>query len=186
MSEENHAEAILKAALFAADRHRNQRRKDADSSPYINHPLAVAEVLARHGAHDLVTLQAALLHDTIEDTKTRPDELEQVFGAGVLSVVLEVTDDKQLGKAERKQLQIERAAQLSDRAKLVKLGDKTCNVNDVATSPPADWPLERRIKYLDWTEQVVRGCRGVHEGLEDAYDAALARARKVLEVVTGR
>ena len=58
-------------------------------------------MLTRHGIEDVTTLQAALLHDTIEDTETSPDELDYLFGSDVLSVVLEVTDDKSLDKAER-------------------------------------------------------------------------------------
>ena len=174
--------ALLGAARFAADRHRDQRRKDIKSSPYINHVLSVAEVLTRHGIEDISTLQAALLHDTIEDTETHPDELDHLFGAEVLSVVLEVTDDKSLHKDERKRLQIEKSPHLSDRAKLVKLGDMISNVTDVGANPPADWSLERRIEYLDWTEQVVHGCRGVHEWLEGQYDMALDDAREALGV----
>ena len=172
--------ALLEAALFAAERHSLQRRKDVEASPYINHPLAVAEVLARHGVDDLVALQAALLHDTIEDTETTPAELEERFGPEVLSVVLEVSDDKSLEKAERKRLQIEHAERLSDRAKLVKLGDKICNVLDVGGNPPADWSIERRAEYLEWTEAVVGGCRGVNPALEAYYDEVLAGARRRL------
>ena len=180
MNENYAVDALLMAALFAADRHSDQRRKDAAASPYINHPLAVAEVLARHGVNDLITLQAALLHDTIEDTETHPAELDSAFGAEVRSVVLELTDDKQLDKAERKRLQIAKSARLSDRAKIVKLGDMICNVTDIASNPPVDRPLERRIEYLAWTEQVARGCRGVHERLEEHYETALGDAREVL------
>ena len=172
--------AVLRAALFAADRHRAGRRKDADASPYINHPLAVAAVLAEHGVHDSVTLQAALLHDTVEDTETTPAELEELFGPAVAEVVMEVTDDKRLDKAERKRLQIERSAGLSRRAKLVKLGDKISNVLDVAWKPPKEWSLSRRLEYLDWTEKVVRGCRGTNRALEDHYDRILAEARASL------
>src|ERR1043165_8395647 len=90
---------ILKALHFAADKHRDQRRKDEEASPYINHPIEVAEILARvGGVTDLVTLQGAILHDTIEDTQTTAAELEEVFGAAVRAVVEEVTDDKTLLK----------------------------------------------------------------------------------------
>ncbi|HPM81003.1 MAG TPA: HD domain-containing protein, partial [Candidatus Anammoximicrobium sp.] len=88
----------------------NQRRKDAERSPYINHPLAVAAWLAvEGGVTDETILVAALLHDTIEDTATTPDELREAFGADVCRLVLEVSDDKTLAKAVRKQLQIEHA-----------------------------------------------------------------------------
>jgi (p)ppGpp synthase/HD superfamily hydrolase len=181
MTPESSVASILEAARFAAERHSTQRRKDEEASPYINHPLAVAEVLARYGVTDVVALQAALLHDTIEDTETTADELEERFGPEVASVVLEVSDDKSLAKAERKRLQIVNAKDLSVRAKLMKLGDKICNVTDVASNPPTGWTLERRIEYLDWTEAVVEGCRGVHPELEAHYDAVLAAARETLE-----
>lgn len=61
--------AIVKAAQFAAEKHKNQRRKDVNASPYINHPLALANVLATEGGVDNPNvICAALLHDTIEDT----------------------------------------------------------------------------------------------------------------------
>src|SRR5438045_9317391 len=118
MEETSVTTALLKALHFAADKHREQRRKDVEASPYINHPIEVAELLARVGnVTDLVTLQGAILHDTIEDTKTTPEELEEVFGADVRAVVEEVTDDKSLQKDDRKRLQIEHARHLSERAK---------------------------------------------------------------------
>lgn len=95
---------LFAALSFAAARHRDQRRKDRDASPYINHPIALAEVLARMGVTDPVVLQAAILHDTIEDTETTPDEIEERFGTAVRAVVEEVTDDKALPKTVRKQL----------------------------------------------------------------------------------
>ena len=172
---------ILKAAHFAADRHRDQRRKGVDASPYINHPIEVAETLARvGGVSDLATLQAALLHDTIEDTKTSAAELEEVFGAEVSDLVGEVTDDKSLPKKERKQKQIDHSPHLSTRAKLIKLADKICNTRDIAHSSPDDWSEERRVQYLNWSEAVVAGCRGVNTHLEGYYDEVLQRARELL------
>lgn len=162
--------AILGAASFAAEKHSAQRRKDPDASPYINHPLAVANVLVQQGVTDVVSIQAALLHDTVEDTNTTREELLNAFGPEVTAVVLEVTDDKSLPFAERKRRQIEHAAELSERAKLVKLGDKICNARDVAFNPPVAWSLERRRAYIEWTRQVVDGCRGVNQGLERLFD----------------
>jgi GTP diphosphokinase / guanosine-3',5'-bis(diphosphate) 3'-diphosphatase len=141
---------ILKAAQFAAAKHRDQRRKDAAASPYINHPIALANILSNEGGiSDPVVIVAALLHDTIEDTETTQAELEGVFGVEVPHVVMEVTDDKSLSKADRKRLQIEHAGHISDRAKLVELADKIANIRDVAASPPAEWSLERRREYFD-------------------------------------
>jgi guanosine-3',5'-bis(diphosphate) 3'-pyrophosphohydrolase len=164
---------ILKAAEFAADRHRNQRRKDADASPYINHPISLANVLANEGAvTDPVVLCAALLHDTIEDTNTTAEELTAAFGQNITDVVLEVTDDKDLEKAVRKQLQIEHARHASKQAKLVKLADKICNLRDIAATPPADWSTERKAEYFDWAKSVIAGVRGVHPQLEAVFDEA--------------
>jgi guanosine-3',5'-bis(diphosphate) 3'-pyrophosphohydrolase len=174
-------EAGLLAALhFAADKHRDQRRKGEDASPYINHPIVVAETLARYGVTDPVTLKAAILHDTIEDTETTPEELERLFGREVREVVMEVTDDQALPKRERKDVQVRQAPGLSRRAKLVRIADKISNVHDVLHAPPANWPLEWRLGYIDWTERVVAGCRGTHEGLEACYDRTLAEARRTL------
>ena len=167
---------FLKAAAFAALKHRDQRRKDQAASPYINHPLAVANVLANEVADvtDEVAITAALLHDTIEDTETSPLEIKDAFGTDVLSVVLEVTDDKSLPKKERKRLQVEHASSISHSAKLVKLADKICNLRDMANSPPHDWPLSRRVEYFDWCKSVVDRMRGVHPGLEALFDEAYA------------
>ncbi|PYO73782.1 MAG: phosphohydrolase, partial [Gemmatimonadetes bacterium] len=141
----------LRALGFAAEKHRNQRRKDADASPYINHPIAVASILAIEAAvTDEVTLLAALLHDTVEDTETNLQELEQLFGAEVAALVGEMSDDKSLPKEMRKQLQVEHAPGASPKAKRLKIADKICNIRDVAENPPARWSLDRRRGYLDW------------------------------------
>jgi guanosine-3',5'-bis(diphosphate) 3'-pyrophosphohydrolase len=164
---------LLRALSFAAHKHRDQRRKDAEASPYINHPIALAEVLAGEGGvTDLEVLAAALLHDTIEDTATTLEELRENFGARIAGMVAEVTDDKDLPKAERKRLQIEHAAGISPGAKLVKLADKICNLRDVAGRPPAKWDLARRREYFDWAKRVIDGLRGAHPALEDAFDRA--------------
>ena len=167
---------LFRALAFAAHKHRDQRRKDAEASPYINHPIALAEVLAGEGGvADAEVLAAALLHDTIEDTATTEDELRAEFGARIAAMVVEVTDDQQLPKADRKRLQIEHAASLSAGAKLVKLADKICNLRDVADRPPAKWDLQRRQEYFEWAKKVIDQLRGAHPGLEAAFDAACRR-----------
>jgi guanosine-3',5'-bis(diphosphate) 3'-pyrophosphohydrolase len=165
----------LFAALdFAALKHSGQLRKSADMAPYINHPITVADILAREGAvTDLDTLAAALLHDTLEDTDTQVGELESLFGPQVAAVVAELTDDKTLPKADRKALQILKARDCSERARLVRLADKIANVRDVTHNPPAHWPLERRQHYLLWAGEVVGSLRGVHAVLESLFDEAL-------------
>ncbi len=172
-SESPHA-LILRAASFAAQMHRQQRRKGADDVPYINHPLWIASTLATHGVDDPVTLAAALLHDTIEDTDATHDQLVEQFGREVADVVAEVTDDKSLEKAERKRLQVEHAPHLSQRAKLVKLVDKIANVRDVATSPPSWWPMERRVAYLEWRGRSSTACAACIPRWRAVFDEALA------------
>lgn len=177
MSDINQAiSIILKAAQFAAAKHRDQRRKDAAASPYINHPIALANILSNEGGvSDPVIIVAALLHDTIEDTETTQAELEGVFGVEVTRVVMEVTDDKSLSKADRKRLQIEHAGHISERAKLVKLADKIANIRDVAASPPAEWSLDRRREYFDWAKKVVDGLGDISPTLLGAFAAAYRR-----------
>lgn len=167
---------LVDALAFAAERHSGQRRKDEAASPYINHPIAVLRVLAFEAAvDDADVLCAAVLHDTIEDTDTTGAELEQLFGARVARIVLDVTDDKSLPKHERKELQVLHAAGLPRDAALVKIADKICNLRDIARVPPPDWPLDRRREYFDWARRVVDGLRGTHAGLEVAFDEAYAQ-----------
>lgn len=164
---------FISAIAFAAHKHRDQRRKDATASPYINHPITLVNILANEGGiDDMRVLIAAILHDTVEDTETTEQELVREFGQEIATIVLEVTDDKTLPSEERKRLQIEHAASISRRAKLVKLADKIANVRDVASSPPAGWSLPRRQAYFDWAKAVVDGLRGVHPALEHIFDEA--------------
>ena len=166
---------LLSAVSFAADRHRNQRRKDADATPYINHPLQLACLLATVGAVDDVdTLIAAVLHDTVEDTETTYDELVERFGRGVADIVAEVTDDNSLPKADRKRLQIEHAPHMSNEAALVKLADKTCNLHDVAKRPPKGWSLARRQDHFDCGRAVVAGLPAVNARMLTAFSEAHA------------
>lgn len=166
---------VLDAATFAADKHRRQRRKDAEATPYINHPLSLATILAREGGiADAEVIAAALLHDTVEDTETTPAELEARFGANVAGMVAEVTDDKSLPKLERKRLQVARAAHKSPGARLVKLADKIANLRDIAASPPVDWDAARKAEYVRWASDVVAGMRGTNAALEAAFDEAVA------------
>ncbi|NWX02586.1 MESH1 pyrophosphohydrolase, partial [Caloenas nicobarica] len=136
------AAALLEAADFAARKHKGQRRKDPEGTPFINHP--------------------------IEDTDTSFSEIEELFGAEVRRVVEEVTDDKTLPKAERKRLQVERAAGSSPRAKLVKLADKLYNLRDLNRCTPEGWSSERVQEYFRWAARVAAGLRGTSPPLEAA------------------
>jgi guanosine-3',5'-bis(diphosphate) 3'-pyrophosphohydrolase len=173
---------VFKALLFAARKHRDQRRKDVEASPYINHPIALADLLCNEaGETDVTVLCSALLHDTVEDTDTTPEELELEFGREIRDIVLEVTDDKRLPKLERKRWQVEHAEEASRSARLVKLADKTCNLRDLASNPPANWTAERVDAYYNWAKEVVDRIRGTHELLENLFDKAYANRPDSME-----
>ncbi|KAK2854277.1 hypothetical protein Q5P01_006938 [Channa striata] len=162
------AVVLLETVNFAADKHRNQRRKDPDGTPYINHPIGVARILANEGGiTDINVLQAALLHDTVEDTDTSPAELEAKFGPTVARIVQEVTDDKSLSKQERKRQQVEHAPHCSREAKLVKLADKLYNLRDLNRCTPVGWTPQRVQEYFVWACEVVKGLKGTNPTLEE-------------------
>ena len=171
----NELTLFFKALHFAADKHRDQRRKDVGATPYINHPIELAELLSYEGqVSDINVLIAAVLHDTVEDTKTTQEELEDTFGYEIASIVMEVTDDKSLTNEDRKRLQIENAATCSSQAKLVKLADKICNLRDMSARPPDGWSLERKRKYFDWSRRIVSQLRGINSNLEEIFDKIYA------------
>lgn len=173
---------IFKAILFAIDKHEGQIRKDAERSPYITHPLLVAQALLEIGdVQDLPTLIAAILHDTLEDTKTTEVEIRKAFGEEILQIVLEVTDDKSLEKMARKRLQVVHALSISDKAKVIKLSDKLVNCRDILNSPPEDWPMERRREYIQWAADVVENLRNINTPLELAFDQILSDAEESLD-----
>ncbi len=174
---------FLNALQFAADKHRNQKRRDNGETPYINHPIQVASILWHIGqVHDEIVLSAALLHDTLEDTNTQPNEIETHFNQEILQLVQEVSDDKSLPKTERKRLQIEHATTISTSAKLIKLADKIANIQDIGQAPPLGWSLDRRLEYLDWSQQVVHGLRGVNPVLETYFDKSVQIVREQLSI----
>lgn len=167
---------FVRALAFASRKHSQQRRKDAEASPYINHPISLVSILVVEAAiADPDVLCAALLHDTIEDTETTTEELAETFGSTIAAIVVEVTDDKSLPKEERKKLQIDHATQLSSKARLVKLADKIANLRDVAGSPPVKWSLERRQEYFDWAKAVVDRIPEVPPALQELFSAVYER-----------
>ncbi|XP_056229789.1 guanosine-3',5'-bis(diphosphate) 3'-pyrophosphohydrolase MESH1 [Seriola aureovittata] len=168
---DSEAVLLLETVNFAAEKHRNQRRKDADGTPYINHPIGVARILSHEGGvTDIEVLQAALLHDTVEDTDTTPAELEAKFGPTVARIVEEVTDEKSLPKQERKRLQVEHAPHCSRQAKLVKLADKLYNLRDLNRCTPVGWTAQRVQEYFVWASEVVKGLKGTNPVLEEKLE----------------
>jgi len=164
-------QAVLKAAHFAAQKHAGQRRKGAAAEPYINHLLEVAELVASALAEpDANLVIAALLHDTVEDAGITKEVLVELFGSDVADLVMEVTDDKSLPKAERKRLQIVHASQISVRAQVIKLADKISNLRGILASPPADWSVERKREYFEWAKRVVDGLSAPNQMLKAEFE----------------
>ena len=174
---------LLRAFQFAARKHRGQRRKGGQASPYINHLIDVAGKLWKVGrVRDITVIAAGILHDTVEDTETSQEELEAEFGKEICSIVLEVTDDKSLPKPVRKRLQVEHASSLSYKAALIKLADKISNITDIIESPPAGWSHEQKRGYISWGGEVINEIRGTNERLERYFDELCEKANGVSEI----
>lgn len=165
-------ELLLKASNFAAIKHKNQQRKDS-RTPYINHPIEVANKLCESGVLDVNVLVAALLHDTIEDTNTTYEELTLEFGEKISKIVYECTDDRKLSKVERKKLQIEHAKTISYEAKLVKLSDKFNNLKDISNDAPQHWSKAEIDGYIIWSYSVYQNLKGINIKLEQDFDKLL-------------
>ena len=168
---------ISRAADFAAERHKDIRRKGAGAIPYINHLAEVARLLAvtTHGA-DAELVAAGWLHDTVEDTATSREELILTFGDDVAALVMEVTDDKSLPKGERKRLQVVKTPAKTARAKMIKLADLTSNLRQL----PDDWEVQRVQEYFEWADKVAAGCRGINPELEQIFDRTFISGRAAL------
>jgi GTP diphosphokinase / guanosine-3',5'-bis(diphosphate) 3'-diphosphatase len=172
---------IFKALEFASVKHKGQKRKD-DFTPYINHPVKVAEILVQIGdVEDEQIIAAALLHDTIEDTETEPHELEEIFGKTITDYVLEVTDDKNISKRKRKEFQILNAKNLSKGAALIRVADKIANLKDIANNPPLNWNNKRKLKYFEWTKKVISNLNTDNEKLLDYYNEVYEENRKKIK-----
>lgn len=177
---------LLQAIHFSSGKHQDQRRKNPKQTPYINHPISVAHRLLNASIVDDDILIAAVLHDTVEDTDTTCEEISAIFGWKVASIVDEVTDDKSLPKDERKRLQIEHAAHISQEAKLVKLADKLDNLTDLLEITPVGWTPERVTQYFDWAAKVVDPMRGTNSLLETELDAVFSQSQMAADAAAAQ
>jgi len=168
-------DAMQPALRFAMEKHRGVFRKNEKALPYVTHPIGVAERIVLAGGGTLSILQAALLHDTIEDTKTTYEEIVEAFGKETADIVREVTDDRSLSKVDRKRAQIEKAKKMSHAAKLVKLADKLDNLTDLAEDQPKQWTAEQCQGYFVWAMTVVEQMRGTCKLLEKQLDRLAKR-----------
>lgn len=176
---------LLKAIKFASERHSTQCRKDVARTPYINHPIAVAELVARYHPESHVNdILGAILHDTVEDTCTTPEELEQLFGLAVVATVETLTDDKGLAADDRKLLQVRHAATLPVASKRIKIADKICNVTDISATSPVTWGTARKLAYVEFAENVVCACGpSASPELTDLFIEVAAEKRTMLKML---
>jgi len=169
------ARLIVDAFAFATHAHGTQKRDDR-GDPYIAHLAEVAALCARHEPFDPVLVAGAVLHDTLEDTGVSEAELRERFGDEVTELVLEVTDPDGLKKSERRARQVAHMLTASDRARILKIADKTSNVGELADLPASRIKPKRMRKFVAWSRQVVANCKGVDAALEAGFEEAAARA----------
>jgi (p)ppGpp synthase/HD superfamily hydrolase len=174
-------EKVISAVNFAAIAHKNQRRKNAEATPYINHPIEVMYLLSNAGVTDPDILAAAVLHDTIEDCGVTYDQICQRFGQHVADYVRECSDDKSLPKVERKRQQIEHAKVISVGAKLIKIADKLSNIGDLTHNPPKNWSNSEIGGYFAWSYAVYLQLKGCNSILDTQIEAIFA-TRQLLDI----
>jgi len=166
----NDLRRLTKALAFAAEAHRNHRRKGASQEPYINHLIEVLDLVAQVEDGDTDVLIAAMLHDVLEDTATGYDELVAAFGDRVARIVRENSDDMTLPKPERRRARLASISKKSREARLVKCADIISNLRAIAISPPAGWSSERKLGYLGSCRELVDAGRGLNAEIEHIFD----------------
>ena len=131
---------IDKAVDYAKAKHASQTRKDG--SPYIIHPLAVAQIVTEMGL-DIDAILGALLHDTIEDTDTSHEDIEKLFGPTVAELVEGVTKLTRADFSSREQAQMENLRKMfmamskDIRVVLIKIADRLHNIRTMQYQTPA-------------------------------------------------
>lgn len=136
---------IALAKNFAKLKHRGQKRKDG-KTPYWKHLQQVVSNLKKLGVKDQDVLCAGWLHDTIEDTATDFDDLEEKFGKNVAILVSQVTKDKRLPRRERELQYIKQLRATTFDAKTVKLGDLAANIADLQNS---GYSFQKKVKQVE-------------------------------------
>ncbi|MEZ5967228.1 MAG: HD domain-containing protein [Planctomycetota bacterium] len=166
---------IAAAMMYAIEKHWHQRRRDG--TPYIAHPIRVAECLRRiGGVDDPDVIIAALLHDSIEDTDCEWDDLDKRFGRRVADLVATLSGDMRMPKPERRTEVIERARTAPREAQAIRLADRLDNLLDMSGFSQA-----RKEEYVDGSEKTLAACRGANPALEAAMAAAIAKVRAELQ-----
>jgi guanosine-3',5'-bis(diphosphate) 3'-pyrophosphohydrolase len=165
---------IAAALLYAIEKHGAQQR--GDGSPYIAHPIRVAEsVRSIAGVQDPEVVMAALMHDLIEDTAVEYDDLLRRFGQRVADLVAILSGDMRLPKPARRAEVVERIRTAEGAAKIVRLADRLDNLLDMASFSPA-----RKREYVAGSKRILEACQGANAALESALAGAIARQEAAL------
>lgn len=173
-------EGFFDALSFAANRHQFDKTKTDE--PYIDHLINVCRLLYNVAeTSDPAIMTAAALHDILEKTHTKADEINTRFGEEVCNIVLELTNDQHLNEQEKWLQQLHAVNNLSQKAKLIKLADKIANTEAIIAHPPQGWDIKRRIIYLEWTEKIIEALRGTNEKLESHFDKTMQKEKKLIE-----
>lgn len=147
---------LSRAVDFAAKAHAEQRRKDDQKTPYINHCIGVMQILASEGVESVETLCAAVLHDVVEDTSVSLIDVEELFPGKISDIVRAVTDNKKIkSKALIKIKQLERIPKSSLAAQQVKIADKYYNMTDLVRCVPRGWSVKKTQGYFVWSKKMV-------------------------------
>lgn len=166
--------AWQRAASFAARRHRHQLRRDG-KTPYVAHVARVTLVLTHlFGCTDETAIAAALLHDTIEDTATDYDDIEEGFGVEVAECVAALTKNMTLPEKQREADYERRLRGATWRARLVKLADVYDNLCDAGNDAP-------KVEREQRKRALGHAARAVKLAQRDA--ASHADTRKALALV---
>jgi guanosine-3',5'-bis(diphosphate) 3'-pyrophosphohydrolase len=128
-------DVVSKARMFAAQRHGEQKRKYSDE-PYAVHLEAVVDLLRKHGITDATVLAAAYLHDTIEDTDTKVQDLIKEFGADIAQLVYWLSDMEKGNRASRTLMSAWRLSRAPFDAKLIKCADVIDNTINIGQHDP--------------------------------------------------
>ena len=172
---------LARALRFAAEAHRDQRRKGAAQEPYVNHLIEVMDLAARAtGGRDVELMIAALCHDVVEDTAVTAEELASGFGDRVARIVAENSDDMSLPKPERRAARIAAMAHKAPDARIVKTADVISNLRAVVTSAPAGWGPERKLGYLEGCRALIEAGRVETADLEALFDETAAEAEAAI------
>ncbi len=152
---ENLDEIVLKAQKFACEKHKNQKRKDG-ITPFSDHLEGVVNRLKNLGISNQDVLCAAWLHDTIEDTNTTFDEINEIFGNAISVLVLSLTKDSELSKKERETQYIQQLKDSTLQAKIIKFCDISANLKDIANAPISNTQKNKQIKKLFHYLRVIK------------------------------